>query len=139
MSTQNGFREPGQASPNEPNACKLLKPPPITLSVPRSRLTGSAARLNFLRPGDLAHHTRIMKTLLIFVGLAISCLLSGCAHDTKSNTASKPVAVATMVITFTNTGTAPSNYLWEDGTKTSSLTILTINGTNASGASVTNQ
>ena len=80
-----------------------------------------------------------MKTLFIFVVLAISCLLSGCAHDTKSNTAGKPEAVATTVITFTNTGTAMPNYLWEYGAKTSNLTIMTINGTNTSGVSVTNQ
>ena len=80
-----------------------------------------------------------MKTPFIFFGLATSCLLSGCAHDAKSNTASKPAAVATTMITFTNTDTAMPNYLWEDGTKTSGLTILTINGTNTSSVSVTNQ
>ena len=80
-----------------------------------------------------------MKTPLIFVGLTTSCLLSGCAHDTKSNAAGKPAAVATTVITFTNTGTAMPNYLWEYGAKTSSLTILTINGTNTNGVRVTNQ
>jgi len=79
-----------------------------------------------------------MKTYFALVGLAISCILSGCAHGSKNNTTSKPVtvaakmvaftnyytldgsfpgpgaAVAAKVVTFTNTyaGTAPLNYQW---------------------------
>lgn len=57
-----------------------------------------------------------MKMLLIFVGFATSCLLSGCAHDTTS----RPVASATAAGTVTNidtfpatyTGTAPLSYQW---------------------------
>jgi hypothetical protein len=69
----------------------------------------------YVRP--CAHHTKIMKTLFALVGLAVSCLSSGCAHDAKSNTASKPAAIATTVVTFTNTytGTARLNYQWLDG------------------------
>src|ERR1700722_11577318 len=61
------------------------------------------------------YHTKIMKTLFALVGLAISCILSGCAHDTQRKTASKPTAVAPTVVTFTNIGTAPLNYQWLDG------------------------
>jgi hypothetical protein len=102
----------------------------------------SRRRRNFGSLGHLAHHIEIMKTLLIFVGLATSCLLSGCAHYTKSDTTSRPAACVTTTGTVTNiytfpvTSTGPStNYLWEDGTKTGNMTI---NGTNASVGMVTN-
>jgi P pilus assembly chaperone PapD len=68
-----------------------------------------------------------MKTLLTFIGLATSCLLSGCAHDTSSKAAStlEGVAVAgqSVTLTVTNTGNQPF--------------IYQVNGTNVGGATVT--
>jgi hypothetical protein len=84
----------------------------------------------------LAHHIEIMKTLLIFIGLVTSCLLSGCAYDTKSGTASRPAASATTagkvtnIYTFPVTSSGPSiNYFWLDGAKLATNNAVTNTGT----------
>lgn len=104
-----------------------------------------------------------MNILLIFIGLATTCLLNGCAHDTKSGTASRPGASAptagsvTNIYTFPVTGTGWTNYYWLDAaqlatnnTVTNNLTVTNtgtlpfyyqryFNGTNACGMAMTNQ
>jgi len=78
-----------------------------------------------------------MKTLLTLVGLATSCLLSGCAHDTSTKAASKPdtETSASHSIVLAVTNNPPIAYQWQlYGTNTSGVRII---GTNTSG--VTNQ
>ena len=99
---------------------------PVDISFEFGRLAIQARRIHCSTLGHLAHHTNIMKTLLTLVGLATSCLLSGCAHDTRSKAASKPeaVAVAGQSVTFTVTNTGDQPFIYQ------------VNGTNVGGATV---
>ena len=74
-----------------------------------------------------------MKTLLILIGLATSCFLSGCAHDSNGKTPSKPdnaaVAGQSATFTVTNTGTPPLYYQWQfNGTNTMVVTVTNLQG-----------
>jgi hypothetical protein len=83
-----------------------------------------------------------MKTILTVVGIVAGCLLSGCAHDTKSGTASRPAVITaaytvTNIYTFPVSSTGPLSYQWytlpatnQTVTNTGTVT-LQASGTNA--------
>ena len=88
--------------------------------------------------GHLAHHTKIMKTLLALVGLTACLFLSGCAHDqaeATTKTTSQPPAAQPVAFTVGANGTAPLSYQWQfNGTNVGVLTV-----TNMSVLTVTNK
>jgi uncharacterized lipoprotein YajG len=68
-----------------------------------------------------------MKTLLTLLGIAASCLLSGCAHDTSTKAASKSGAETSanpsINLAVTNTGNPPLAYQWR--TNIGGATVVT--------------
>ena len=98
-------------------------PEPMPFGAGRSAVAvgvASRRRPSFLCLGHLSHQTKIMKTLFISVGLATSCLLSGCAHYRSAAPRAGQAASATTAGTVTNiytfpvtsTGMAPLSYQW---------------------------